>query len=139
MLRRAWLRGVGRSAEEVRRRPVIGICNSWSELNPCNANLRELAEHVKQGVAAAGGLPLEFPTISLNENFVAPTTLYLRNLMSIDVEETIRAAPIDGVVLLAGCDKTVPAQLMGAASADKPAVMLTAGHRDAGPVRGRAV
>ena len=136
MLRRAWLRGAGWSAAEVRRRPVIGVCNSWSELNPCNANLRELAEHVKRGVVAAGGLPLEFPTISLNENFVAPTTMYLRNLMALDVEETIRASPIDGVVLLAGCDKTVPAQLMGAASANKPAVMLTAGHRDVSRWRG---
>jgi dihydroxy-acid dehydratase len=130
MLRRAWLRGAGWDADAVRRRPVIGVCNSWSEANPCNVSLRDLADDVKRGVAAAGGLPLEFPTISLSETFNAPTSLYLRNLMAMDVEEMIRSLPVDGVVLLGGCDKTVPAQLMGAASADKPAVMITAGHRD---------
>ncbi len=126
---RAFLRSEGLSAEAVRSRPIVGIANSWSELNPCNAGLRDLATAVKRGVVAAGGLPLEFPTISLAEPFVAPTTMLLRNLMSIDVEEMIRANPIDAVVLLGGCDKTTPAQLMGAASAGKPAIQLGAGYR----------
>ncbi|MCU1479393.1 MAG: dihydroxy-acid dehydratase [Subtercola sp.] len=129
LLHRAFLRGEGFGADEVRRRPVIGICNSWSELNPCNAGLKTLAAAVKLGIARRGGLGLEFPTISLSEPFSRPTSLYLRNLMSMDVEEMISSSPIDGVVLLAGCDKTVPAQLMGAISADKPAVMVTAGPR----------
>lgn len=118
-------------ADEVRRRPIIGIATSWSELNPCNAGLGSLAAAVKRGIASRGGLGLEFPTISLSEPFSRPTSMYLRNLMSMDVEEMIASSPIDGVVLLAGCDKTVPAQLMGALSADKPAVMVTAGPRPA--------
>jgi dihydroxy-acid dehydratase len=108
---------------------VIGICTSWSELNPCNGGLRTLAEDVKRAVAAAGGQAYEFPTISLAEQFVFPTSMILRNLMAMDVEEMIRRSPIDAVVLLAGCDKTVPAQIMGAASAGRPALMLTAGPR----------
>jgi dihydroxy-acid dehydratase len=136
---RAFLRGGGLSAAEVRRRPVIGICTSWSELNPCNLGLRDIAAAVKGGVTAAGGLAFEFPTISLAEPFVHPTTMLLRNLMAMDVEEMIRASPIDAVVLLNGCDKTVPAQLMGAISADKPAVSLGAGHRPAGCWRGDPV
>jgi dihydroxy-acid dehydratase len=129
LLHRAFLRGAGFDADDVRRSPVIGICTSWSELNPCNAGLRDLAESVKAGVRASGGLALEFPTISISEPFTRPTSLFLRNLMSMDVEETIASAPIDGVVLLGGCDKTVPAQLMGALSANVPAVMCTAGPR----------
>jgi dihydroxy-acid dehydratase len=109
------------------QRPVIGIANSWSELTPCNAHLRGLAESVKRGVWEAGGLPLEFPTISLGEQLIRPTAMFLRNLMSMDVEETLRANPVDGVVLLSGCDKTTPAQLMGAASVDLPTIMLTGG------------
>ena len=108
-------------------RPVIGICNSWSELTNCNAHLRQVAEAVKRGVWAAGGVPLEFPTISLGEMFMKPTTMLFRNLMAMDVEESITANPIDGVVLLCGCDKTTPAQLMGAASADIPSIMVTGG------------
>ncbi|MFI1016392.1 dihydroxy-acid dehydratase [Streptomyces sp. NPDC020965] len=131
-LHRAFLRGSGRSEQSVRARPVIGIANSWSELNPCNAGLRQLAEAVKLGITRAGGLALEFPTISLAEPFVRPTTLYLRNLMAMDVEEMITASPLDGVVLLGGCDKTVPAQLMGAASAGRPAIALAAGPRATG-------
>ncbi|MER8069299.1 dihydroxy-acid dehydratase [Streptomyces sp. NPDC094034] len=134
---RAFLRGAGHSEATVRARPVIGICTSWSELNPCNQGLRKLAERVKHGVIAAGGLPLEFPTISLAEPFIRPTTLYLRNLMAMDVEEMITASPIDGVVLLGGCDKTVPAQLMGALSAGKPAVALAAGPRATGRWAGK--
>jgi dihydroxy-acid dehydratase len=118
-------------------RPVIGICNAWSELVHCNAHLRGLAHAVKRGVLAAGGLPLEFPTISLSENLMKPSAMMFRNLMSMDVEETIRAHPIDAVVLLAGCDKTVPAQLMGATSAGTPAIMLTGGPAEAARFDGR--
>src|SRR5579864_3335391 len=125
--RRAWLRAEGFGANVFDNKPVIGICNSWSELNNCNAHLRTVAEAVKRGVWAAGGVPLEFPTISLGEMFMRPTTMLYRNLMAMDVEESIRANPIDGVVLLCGCDKTTPAQLMGAASADIPAIMVPGG------------
>src|SRR5882757_3777498 len=135
-LHRAFMRGSGRSERSVRARPVIGICTSWSELNPCNSGLKQLAEAVKRGVTRAGGLALEFPTISLSEPFIRPTTLYLRNLMAMDVEEMITASPIDGVVLLGGCDKTIPAQLMGAASAGKPAIALAAGPRATGRWKG---
>jgi len=136
---RAFLRAGGLSRREVRLRPIIGICSSWSELNPCNLGLRDLAESVRRGVTAAGGTALVFPTISLHEQMVSPTTMLLRNLMSMDVEEMIRCSPIDGVVLLAGCDKTVPAQLMGAASAGKAAIMLTAGPRAWSSFRGKPV
>ena len=127
-----WLRGAalksqGFADEVAEGRPVIGICNSWSELTHCNAHLRELAEAAKRGVLQAGGLPLEFPVMSLGEYNMRPTTMLYRNLMSMDVEESIRANPLDGVVLLAGCDKTTPAMLMGAASADVPAIMVTGG------------
>ena len=125
--RRAWLRAEGFPADVFQNKPVIGICNSWSELNNCNAHLRTVAESVKRGVWAAGGVPLEFPTISLGEMFMKPTTMLYRNLMAMDVEESIRANPIDGVVLLCGCDKTTPAQLMGAASADIPAIVVPGG------------
>jgi dihydroxy-acid dehydratase len=125
--RRAWLRAEGFSGDVFQNKPVIGICNSWSELNNCNAHLRTVAEAVKRGVWAAGGVPLEFPTISLGEMFMKPTTMLYRNLMAMDVEESIRANPLDGVVLLCGCDKTTPAQLMGAASADIPAIVVPGG------------
>ena len=106
---------------------MIGIANSWSELTNCNAHLRQVAEAVKRGVWSAGGFPLEFPTISLGEILMKPTTMLFRNLMAMDVEECIRAYPLDAVVLLSGCDKTTPAMLMGAASADVPAIMVTGG------------
>jgi dihydroxy-acid dehydratase len=125
--RRANLRSEGFTPEAFSNKPLIGICNSWSELNNCNAHLRQVAEAVKRGVWAAGGFPLEFPTISLGEQFMRPTTMLFRNLMAMDVEESIRANPLDGVVLLCGCDKTTPAQLMGAASADVPAIMVPGG------------
>src|SRR5256714_11752219 len=125
--RRAWLRSEGFQRDVFDGKPIIGICNSWSELNNCNAHLRQVAEAVKRGVWAAGGVPLEFPTISLGEMFMRPTTMLYRNLMAMDVEESIRANPIDGVVLLCGCDKTTPAQLMGAASADIPAIVVPGG------------
>ncbi|MGI8989528.1 MAG: IlvD/Edd family dehydratase [Bryobacteraceae bacterium] len=126
-VRRAWLRSEGFAKDAFQNKPVIGICNSWSELNNCNAHLRIVAEAVKRGVWAAGGFPLEFPTISLGEVFMRPTTMLYRNLMAMDVEESIRANPIDGVVLLCGCDKTTPAQLMGCASADIPAIVVPGG------------
>lgn len=136
LMHRAFLRGGGASAEEVRRRPVIGIANSASDLNPCNQGLSNLVNQVKQGIRDAGGLPLEFPTISISEPFTRPTSLYLRNLMSMDVEEMISVSPIDGVVLMGGCDKTIPAQIMGAVSANKPAVMVVAGPRPVSCHRG---
>ncbi|MBK9167886.1 MAG: dihydroxy-acid dehydratase [Bryobacterales bacterium] len=135
--RRAWLRSEGFAPDAFQGKPVIGICNSWSELNNCNAHLRTVAEAVKRGVWASGGFPLEFPTISLGEVFMRPTTMLYRNLMAMDVEESIRANPIDGVVLLCGCDKTTPAQLMGAASADIPAIVVPGGPMLSGQWRDR--
>ncbi len=124
---RAWLRSEGFSERVFEGKPVIGICNSWSELNNCNAHLRTVAEVVKRGVWEAGGFPLEFNTLSLGEMLMKPTTMLYRNLMAMEVEESIRAYPLDGVVLLCGCDKTTPAQLMGAASVDVPAIMVPGG------------
>ena len=125
--RRSWLQSEGFAPDVFDGKPVIGICNSWSELNNCNAHLRSVAEAVKRGVWVAGGFPLEFPTISLGEMFMRPTSMMYRNLMAMDVEESIRANPLDAVVLLCGCDKTTPAQLMGAASADIPAIVVPGG------------
>jgi dihydroxy-acid dehydratase len=127
--------GISRAA--LAGRPVVGVCNSWSEVVSCNLHFRSLAEAVKRGVLLAGGLPLEFPAIALGENLMKPTTMLFRNLMSMDVEECIRAYPFDAVVLIGGCDKTVPAQLMGAASADVPAIMVTGGPAEAAWFRGR--
>jgi L-arabonate dehydrase len=124
---RSWVKAEGFSDAMFDGRPVIGIANSWSELTSCNAHLRQVAEAVKRGVLSAGGFPLEFPTISLGEVLMKPTTMLFRNLMAMDVEECIRAYPLDGVVLLSGCDKTTPAMLMGAASADVPALVVTGG------------
>ena len=126
-LHRSWLRAEGFPGSVFSGKPVIGICNSWSELTNCNAHLRQVAEAVKRGVWSAGGFPLEFPTISLGEPFMRPSSMMFRNLMAMDVEESIRANPMDGVVLLCGCDKTTPAQLMGAASADLPSIFVTGG------------
>ena len=124
---RSWLKTEGFSDALFDGRPVVGIANSWSEFTNCNAHLRQVAEAVKRGVLSAGGFPLEFPTISLGEVLMKPTTMLFRNLMAMDVEECIRAYPMDSVVLLSGCDKTTPAMLMGAASADVPAIMVTGG------------
>src|SRR2546429_2265327 len=118
-IHRASIHAEGISRSALAGRPVIGICNSWSELVNCNLHFRSLAESVKRGVLLAGGLPLEFPTISLGENLMKPTAMLYRNLMAMDVEESIRSYPLDAVVLIGGCDKTVPAQLMGAASANE--------------------
>ncbi len=126
-IHRSWMRNQGFPPDVFDGRPVIGICNTWSELTPCNAHLRTLAEHVKRGVWEAGGLPLEFPVTSLGESNLRPTAMLFRNLVSMDVEESIRGNPIDGVVLLCGCDKTTPALVMGAASCDLPALVVSGG------------
>src|SRR4029450_1132508 len=138
-MHRAYLKAEGFSEAMFDGRPVIGICNSWSELNNCNAHLRQVAEAVKRGAWSAGGFPLEFPVISLGEILMKPTTMLFRNLMAMDVEECIRAYPLDSVVLLAGCDKTTPAMLMGAASADVPCLMVTGGPMLGGMGSGQAV
>ena len=127
LMHRSYLKAEGFSDAVFDGRPVIGIANSWSELTNCNAHLRQVAEAVKRGVWSAGGFPLEFPTLSLGEILMKPTTMLFRNLMAMEVEEQIRAYPLDAVVLLSGCDKTTPAMLMGAASADVPAIMVTGG------------
>ncbi|WP_410014819.1 IlvD/Edd family dehydratase [Sodalis sp. C49] len=124
---RSWLKNQGLPNDVFDGRPVIGICNTWSELTPCNAHLRDLADQVKQGVLEAGGIAFEFPVMSLGEALMKPTTMLFRNLASMDVEETIRANPIDGVVLLVNCDKTTPACLMGAASVDLPTIVVSGG------------
>jgi L-arabonate dehydrase len=136
---RAYLRAEGFTGRAFDGRPVVGICNSWSELTNCNAHLRQVAEAVKRGVWEAGGFPLEFPTISLGEVLMKPTTMLYRNLMAMDVEECIRAYPLDSVVLLCGCDKTTPAQLMGAASAEVPAIMVPGGPMLRGMFRGQPI
>lgn len=136
---RAWVKTEGFPDECFDGRPVIGICNSASELTPCNTHLTIVAQAVKRGVWQAGGFPLEFPTISLGETLLRPSSMMFRNLMSMDVEEMIRANPLDGVILLAGCDKTTPAQLMGAASVDLPTLMVTGGPMLNGHFKGRTV
>ena len=135
-IHRSWMKR-GLPDDAFTGRPMIGICNSASELAPCNQHLDELAQHVKRGVWESGGVPLEFPVMSLGEAQIQPTTMLLRNLMAMDVEESIRGNPIDGVVLLAGCDKTTPAMVMGAASVDLPAIMLTGGPMLTGRHRGK--
>ena len=133
---RSWLRNQGHPDHMFRGKPVIGICNTWSDLTPCNAHLREFAEIVKRGVYEAGGFPLEFPVMSLGETIMKPTTMLWRNLASMDVEETIRANPLDGIVLLTGCDKTTPSTLMGAASVDLPTIVVPGGPMLNGKFRG---
>jgi dihydroxy-acid dehydratase len=136
-LHRSWLKSTGVTNATFRGRPVIGICNSWSELVNCNVHLRGLAQAVKRGVLQAGGFPLEFPVMSLGESLMKPTTMLYRNLMAMDVEESIRSYPLDGVVLLTGCDKTNPASIMGAASANVPAIVVTGGPMLNGRWRGK--
>ncbi len=137
-LRKAFIKGAG-FTDKALDRPVIGIANTGSSYNPCHGNAPQLIEAVKRGVMLAGGLPMDFPTISVHESFAAPTSMYLRNLMSMDTEEMIRAQPMDAVVLIGGCDKTVPAQLMGAASAGIPAIQLITGSMLTGSHRGERV
>lgn len=134
---RSWLKNQGYPHDLLDGRPIIGICNTWSELTPCNGHFRELAEFVKRGVYEAGGFPLEFPVMSLGETQLRPTAMLFRNLASMDVEESIRGNPIDGVVLLMGCDKTTPALLMGAASCDLPTIGLSGGPMLNGKFRGK--
>ena len=136
-MHRSWMKGQGYPEDLFDGRPVIGICNTWSELTPCNGHFRELAEYVKRGVYEAGGFPLEFPVMSLGETQLRPTAMLFRNLASMDVEESIRGNPIDGVVLLMGCDKTTPALLMGAASCDLPTIGLSGGPMLSGKFEGQ--
>jgi L-arabonate dehydrase len=136
---RSWMKNQGLPDDEFDGRPVIGICNTWSELTPCNGHFRKLAEHVKRGVYEAGGLPVEFPVFSNGESNLRPTAMLTRNLAAMDVEEAIRGNPIDAVVLLVGCDKTTPALLMGAASCDVPAIVVTGGPMLNGNFEGRGI
>lgn len=136
---RAWMKNQGIPSYEFEGKPVIGICNTWSELTPCNAHFRELAESVKRGVYEAGGFPVEFPVMSLGETLIKPTAMLYRNLVSMDVEESIRANPIDGVVLLCGCDKTTPALVMGACSVDIPTIVVSGGPMLTGKYKGRDI
>src|SRR5262245_23130638 len=126
-MHRSWMKNQGIPADLFDGRPVIGICNTFSELTPCNAHFRRIADHVKRGVYEAGGFPVEFPVMSLGETLLRPTAMLFRNLASMDVEESIRGNPIDGVVLLTGCDKTTPALLMGASSCNLPTIVLSGG------------
>src|SRR6185437_3465423 len=136
---RAWMKNQGIPAHEFNGKPVIGICNTWSELTPCNAHFRELAESVKHGIYEAGGFPVEFPVMSLGETLIKPTAMLFRNLVSMDVEESIRANPMDGVVLLCGCDKTTPALIMGACSVDLPSIVVSGGAMLTGKFRGKDI
>jgi len=136
---RSWMKNQGIPDHEFQGKPIIGICNTWSELTPCNAHFRKIAEHVKKGVLEAGGFPVEFPVFSSGESNLRPTAMLTRNLASMDVEESIRGNPVDAVVLLTGCDKTTPALLMGAASCDVPAIVVTGGPMLNGKHKGRDI
>ncbi|ULQ51395.1 IlvD/Edd family dehydratase [Flavihumibacter fluvii] len=136
---RAWMKNQGIPDEEFSGKPVIGICNTWSELTPCNGHFRELAESVKKGILQAGGLPLEFPVMSLGETLIKPTAMLFRNLASMDVEESIRANPLDGIVLLCGCDKTTPSLVMGACSVNIPTLVVSGGPMLTGKFRGQNI
>ncbi|HEX5024718.1 MAG TPA: IlvD/Edd family dehydratase [Agriterribacter sp.] len=136
---RAWMKNQGIPSYEFEGKPVIGICNTWSELTPCNAHFRELAESVKRGISEAGGFPVEFPVMSLGETLIKPTAMLYRNLASMDVEESIRANPIDGVVLLCGCDKTTPSLVMGACSVNIPTIVVSGGPMLTGKYKGNNI
>ncbi|MCP4880006.1 MAG: dihydroxy-acid dehydratase [Gammaproteobacteria bacterium] len=138
-IHRSWMKNQGYPNHAFDGRPIIGICNTWSELNPCNSGLRDLAEYVKRGVWEAGGVPVEFPVMSLGETQMKPTAMLFRNLLAMDVEESIRAYGIDGVVLLGGCDKTTPGQLMGAASVDLPTIVISSGPMLNGKFKGKDI
>src|SRR6202451_296444 len=133
--RKVFIKAMGYS-DDALERPIVGITNTYSDYNPCHGNVPVLIEAVKRGVMLAGGMPMVFPTISIHESFSHPTSMFLRNLMSMDTEEMIRAQPMDSVVLIGGCDKTLPAQLMAAASVDKPAVVLPVGPMLVGHFKG---
>src|ERR1700750_1776940 len=136
---RSWMKNQGFPEDLFDGRPVIGICNTWSELTPCNAHLRDIAEHVKRGVYEAGGFPVEVPIVSLCKTLLNPTAMLFRNLASMDAEESIRGNPIDGVVLLTGCDKTTPSTVMGAASVDLPTLVVPGGPMLNGKFRGQDI
>ena len=136
---RSWMKNQGIPDHEFQGKPIIGICNTWSELTPCNAHFRQLAEHVKKGILEAGGYPVEFPVFSNGESNLRPTAMLTRNLASMDVEESIRGNPMDAVVLLVGCDKTTPALLMGAASVDLPTIVVTGGPMLNGKLNGKNI
>lgn len=136
---RSWMKNQGHAAHQFKGKPVIGICNTWSEVTPCNAHFRDLAQSVKNGVYEAGGFPLEFPVMSLGETLIRPTAMLYRNLASMTVEESIRANPFDAIVLLTGCDKTTPSLIMGAASVDLPTIVLPGGAMLAGRFQGKAI
>ena len=136
---RSWLRNQGYPDDYFEGKPVIGICNTWSELTPCNGHLRDFAEVVKRGILEAGGFPLEFPVMSLGETIMKPTTMLFRNLASMDTEESIRANPLDGIVLLTGCDKTTPSTIMGACSVDLPTIVVPGGPMLTGRFRGEKI
>jgi dihydroxy-acid dehydratase len=138
-IHRSWMKNNGLPDDAFDGRPVIGICNTFSELTPCHIHFRGLIEHVKAGILEAGGLPVEFPVFSCGESNLRPTAMLFRNLASMDVEEAIRGNPIDGVVLMAGCDKTTPSLLMGAASCDLPAIVVSGGPMLNGQYRGRTI
>jgi len=136
---RAWMKNQGFPHHEFEGKPVIGICNTWSELTPCNAHFRELAEAIKRGVWEAGGFPLEFPVMSLGECQIKPTAMLFRNLASMDVEESIRGNSLDAVILMCGCDKTTPSLVMGACSVDIPTLVVSGGPMLAGRFRGKKI
>ena len=136
---RSWFKKQGIPQDELTGKPIIGICNTWSELTPCNSHFRELAEFVKRGILEAGGFPVEFPVMSLGESLMKPTTMLYRNQVSVDVEESIRANPLDGVVLLCGCDKTTPALVMGACSVNIPSIVLSGGAMLTGKYKGKSI
>ncbi len=136
---RAWMKNQGIPDYEFNNKPIIGICNTWSELTPCNGHFRELAQSVKRGILEAGGFPVEFPVMSLGETLMKPTAMLYRNLASMDVEESIRANPVDGVVLLCGCDKTTPSLVMGACSVDIPTIVVSGGPMLTGQYKGKSI
>src|SRR5262249_4712378 len=139
LVHRSWMKNQGIPHDQFDGRPVIGICNTWSQATPCNAHFRELAEHVRSGVLDAGGFPIEFPVMSLGETLMRPTTMLFRNQAAMDVEESIRANPFDGIVLMMGCDKTTPSLMMGAASCDLPTIGLSGGPMLNGKFRGQDI
>src|SRR5438445_6436981 len=139
LVHRSWMKNQGIPHDQFDGRPVIGICNTWSQATPCNAHFRELAQHVRDGVLDAGGFPIEFPVMSLGETLMRPTTMLFRNQAAMDVEESIRGNPIDGVVLLMGCDKTTPSLIMGAASCDLPTIGVSGGPMLSGWYRGERI
>ena len=138
-IHRSWMKAQGFPEDVFDGRPIIGICNTWSELTPCNSHFREIADYVKRGVWEAGGLPVEFPAMSLGETQMRPTAMLFRNLLAMEVEESIRGNPIDGVVLLGGCDKTTPGQIMGAASVDLPTMVISSGPMLSGKYKGKDI